>query len=278
MNASAKEPEAGKGARPGPGRPKPRPQGLVRALQLGFFLFVVGLWEGLVFIDALDPFFFSQPSHVGLRLVQWLGESMTYVHLATTLTEAMLAFVIGTVGGIIAGFALARVDLLAAVFDPYIRIFNALPRVILAPIFILWFGLGMASKIALGVTLVFFIVFFNTFQGVREVDPVILKNARMLRASEAQLLRHVYIPSALAWIFSSLHTSIGFALVGAVVGEYIGSSKGIGYLVAQAQGVFDTTGVFAGLLLTSVIVLMIDMGINRVEDYLLRWQPQKEQR
>lgn len=249
---------------------------LVLSLQVGFFVFVVGLWQIMVDTGFLDIFFFSRPSDIARRLADWLTRASIYGHLAITLTEAMLAFVIGTVSGVIAGFALARVDLLAAVFDPYIRILNALPRVILAPIFILWFGLGMASKVALGVTLVFFIVFFNTFQGVREVDPVILKNARMLRASETHLLRHVYIPSALAWIFSSLHTSIGFALVGAVVGEYIGSSQGIGYLVAQAQGTFDTTGVFAGLLLTSVVVLLIDMGINRVEDYLLRWKPQKE--
>lgn len=249
---------------------------LVLSLQVGFFLFVVGLWQLLVDTGALDIFFFSRPSDIARRLADWLTRAVIYRHLAVTLTEALLAFVIGTLGGVIAGFALARVELLAAVFDPYIRILNALPRVILAPIFILWFGLGIASKVALGVTLVFFIVFFNTFQGVREVDPVILKNARMLRASEAHLLRHVYIPSALSWIFSSLHTSIGFALVGAVVGEYIGSSQGIGYLVAQAQGTFDTTGVFAGLLLTSVVVLLIDMGINRVEAYLLRWKPQKD--
>lgn len=251
---------------------------LIPSLQIGFFVFVVAFWQISVDTGFLDIFFFSRPSDIALRLGEWLTQASIYVHLAVTLTEAMLAFVIGTVSGVVAGFALARVDLLAAVFDPYIRILNALPRVILAPIFILWFGLGIASKVALGVTLVFFIVFFNTFQGVREVDPVILKNARMLRASEAHLLRHVYIPSALAWIFSSLHTSIGFALVGAVVGEYIGASQGIGYLVAQAQGTFDTTGVFAGLLLTSVVVLLIDMGINRVEEYLLRWRPQKEQR
>jgi len=258
-------------------RRRRRHPALVPALQIGFFLFVVGLWQLLVDSGAIDIFFFSRPSDIAVRLAEWLTSTRIYGHLAITLTEAMLAFVIGTISGVIAGFALARFDLLAAVFDPYIRIFNALPRVILAPIFILWFGLGIASKVALGVTLVFFIVFFNTFQGVREVDPVVLKNARMLRASEAQLLRHVYIPSALAWIFSSLHTSIGFALVGAVVGEYIGASRGIGYLVAQAQGTFDTTGVFAGLLLTSVVVLLIDMGINRLESHLLRWRPQKEQ-
>ena len=259
-------------------RRRTRHPALIPALQISFFVFVVALWQGLVDSGALDIFFFSRPSDIALRLGGWLISGSIYGHLAITLIEAMLAFVIGTVTGVIAGFALARIDLLAAVFDPYIRILNALPRVILGPIFILWFGLGIASKVALGVTLVFFIVFFNTFQGVREVDPVVLKNARMLRASEAQLLRHVYIPSALAWIFSSLHTSIGFALVGAVVGEYIGASKGIGYLVAQAQGTFDTTGVFAGLLLTSAVVLVIDLGINRIEAYLLRWRPQKEQR
>ena len=175
--------------------------------------------------------------------------------------------------GVGAGLALARIELLARVFDPYIRILNALPRVILGPIFILWFGLGSASKVALAVTLVFFIVFFNTFQGIREVDPVVRNNARMLQASEHQLLRYVYLPSAMAWIFSSLHTSIGFALVGAVVGEYLGSAEGIGYVVGQAQGVFDTTGVFAGLILTSAVVLAIDFGINHLERYLLRWRP-----
>ena len=126
---------------------------------------------------------------------------------------------------------------------------------------------------ALGVTLVFFIVFFNTFQGIREVDPVVRNNARMLQATDRQLLLHVYLPSAMAWIFSSLHTSIGFALVGAVVGEYIGSARGIGYVVAQAQGIFDTAGVFAGLILTSAVVLLIDLAIHRLERYLLRWRP-----
>jgi NitT/TauT family transport system permease protein len=281
MNDSSTRPEAAPERAPAaavPTRRRGHHPALIPALQIGFFVFVVVLWQALVDTGALDSFFFSRPSDIALRLGGWLVSGSIYGHLAVTLIEAMLAFVIGTVTGVVAGFALARIDLLAAVFDPYIRILNALPRVILAPIFILWFGLGIASKVALGVSLVFFIVFFNTFQGVREVDPVVLKNARMLRASEAQLLRHVYIPSALAWIFSSLHTSIGFALVGAVVGEYIGASQGIGYLVAQAQGTFDTTGVFAGLLLTSAVVLVIDMGINRVEAYLLRWRPQKEQR
>lgn len=247
---------------------------LVLALQIGFFLLTVGAWELGARSGWLDSFFFSKPSDITARMVDWIVTGYIWPHLVTTLIEAMAAFALGIVAGVAAGLVLARVELLAAVFDPYIRVLNALPRVILAPILIIWFGLGIASKIALGVTLVFFVVFFNTFQGVREVDPVILDNARMLQASDRQLMRHVYLPSAMAWIFSSLHTSIGFALVGAVVGEYIGAARGIGYVVAQAQGVFDTTGVFAGLILTSVVVLGIDLAIERLERYLLRWRPE----
>jgi NitT/TauT family transport system permease protein len=254
-------------------RARPR-RAVVIGLQLGFFLLVTGSWELLVKLELIDAFFFSRPSDIAARVWEWLATGYIWRHLATTLVEAMAAFAIGIVSGIAAGLALARVELLAAVFDPYIRVLNALPRVILAPIFMIWFGLGIASKIALGVTLVFFVVFFNTFQGIREVNPVILNNARMLQASDAQLMRHVYLPSAMAWIFSSLHTSIGFALVGAVVGEYIGASSGIGYVVSHAQGVFDTTGVFAGLILTSIVVLGIDLAIERLERYLLRWRPQ----
>ena len=245
----------------------------VRLLQLAVFLLLVGVWQVLAAFGFIDPFFFSQPSAIAAKIVEWLTGGYIWPHLAVTLLEALLAFVIGAVLGVAAGLAFARIELLAAVFDPYIRILNALPRVILAPIFILWFGLGVASKVALGVTLVFFVVFFNTFQGIREVDPVVRNNARMLQASDRQMLRYVYLPSAMAWIFSSLHTSIGFALVGAVVGEYMGAARGVGYVVAQAEGVFDTTGVFAGLILTSAVVLCIDLAINRLERYLLRWRP-----
>ncbi len=252
---------------------KPLSRSLVLSLQIGFFVTLMAVWESAVVTGKLDPFFFSRPSAIVTQMVKWIVTGFIWPHLATTLIEALLAFAIGTVFGVAGGLALARVELLARVFDPYIRILNALPRVILGPIFILWFGLGIASKVALAVTLVFFIVFFNTFQGIREVNPVVRDNARMLQASERQLLRYVYLPSAMAWIFSSLHTSIGFALVGAVVGEYLGAARGIGYVVAQAEGVFDTTGVFAGLILTSAVVLLIDLGINRLERYLLRWRP-----
>lgn len=233
-------------------------------------------WQGLVTAGLLDKFFFSRPSEILARVWQWASSGTIWVHLAITLTEAALSFAIGVALGIVLGFLLARVDWLAALLDPYIRIANALPRVVLAPIFLLWFGLGIWSKVALGVTVVFFIVFFNTYQGVRDVDGVLLNNARMLGASERQLIRHVLIPSALTWIFSSLHISIGFAIIAVIVGEYLGASKGIGYVISQAEGVFDTTGVFAGMTVLAAVVLVVGAGVNRLERWLLRWKPQHD--
>jgi NitT/TauT family transport system permease protein len=148
-----------------------------------------------------------------------------------------------------------------------------LPRVVLAPIFALWLGLGIWSKVALGVTLVFFIVFFNVYQGVKEVSPTVLANARMLGMSERSLMRHVYWPSALSWMFSSLHTSVGFAVVGAVVGEYLGSAAGLGYIIQQAEGVFDVAGVFAGMMVLAAFVIAIDFLVTVVERRLLVWRP-----
>ena len=194
-------------------------------------------------------------------------------HLLITLTEGVLAFVIGAVAGVVLGFWLARNPLMSAIFDPYIKMLNALPRVVLAPIFMLWLGLGIWSKVALGVTLVFFIVFFNVYQGVKEVSPVVLANARMLGASRRQLLRHVYLPSATSWVFSSLHTSVGMAFVGAVVGEYLGSSAGVGYLILQAEGAFDINTVFAGILVLTAFALVLDAIVTLLEQRLLRWRP-----
>ena len=174
------------------------------------------------------------------------------------------------------GFVARRESpLLAALFDPYIKMLNALPRVVLAPLFLLWFGLGIWSKVALAVTLVFFVMFFNTYQGVRDADRVIIDNVRMLGASERQLVRHVLIPSALTWIFSSLQTSLGFAIVAAVVGEYLGATQGIGYVIAQAEGTFDTTGVFAGMTILAAGVLLIGAAVNRLERRLLSWRPDR---
>jgi NitT/TauT family transport system permease protein len=248
------------------------------AMQIAVAIVSVVLWYVLSTYPVfghilLPPFFFSNPVDVAVQIVDWFVSGVIWKHLWVTLEEALLAFVIGSVGGVLIGFWFARQPRTAAVFDPYVKMVNALPRVVLAPIFTLWLGLGIWSKVALGVTLVFFIVFFNVYQGVREVSPTVLANARMLGMSEQQLMRHVYWPSALSWMFSSLHTSVGFAMVGAVVGEYLGSAAGLGYLIQQAEGVFDVAGVFAGMFVLAAFVIVIDTVVSLVEKRLLIWRP-----
>jgi NitT/TauT family transport system permease protein len=256
---------------------------IVRRIKLLFLQMMVGvvalgLWQLFTTVPifgtvVLPPFFFSTPVDVGARIYKLFAAGTVWKHLWVTLTESILAFVIGSLGGVLVGFWFARKPALAAIFDPYVKMINALPRVVLAPIFTLWFGLGIWSKVALGVTLVFFIVFFNVYQGVREVSPAVLANARMLGMNERQLMRHVYWPSALSWMFSSLHTSVGFAVVGAVVGEYLGSAAGLGYLIQAAEGNFDVAGVFSGMFVLAVFVLLIDALVSVVERRLLVWRP-----
>ncbi len=256
----------------------------LRAWQVGLLVAVFVLWHGLTVPGLIPPFifendrqaafFFGEPLKVLARIWAWFVTGADiYEHLAVTLIETVLAFGIGTMLGLAGGLWLALSPMAAAVLDPYIKALNSMPRVILAPIFAVWFGLGMASKVALGVTLVFFIVFFNVYQGVKEVSPVVLANARMLGASHRQLLRHVYLPSATSWVFSSLHTSVGLAFVGAVVGEYLGSSRGVGYLILQAEGAFDINTVMAGILVLTVFALLLDGAVGRIERRLMKWQP-----
>jgi NitT/TauT family transport system permease protein len=224
--------------------------------------------------DRQAAFFFGEPLKMFERIWAWfVVDADIYQHLGVTLTETLMAFAIGAGMGLGGGLWLALAPMASAILEPYIKAMNAMPRIILAPIFSVWFGLGMGSKVALGVTLVFFIVFFNVYQGVKEVSPVVLANARMLGADQRQLLRHVYLPSATSWVFSSLHTSVGLAFVGAVVGEYLGSSQGVGYLILQAEGSFDINTVMAGIVVLTVFALMIDSLVGLVEKRLMKWQP-----
>ncbi|MGD9943634.1 MAG: ABC transporter permease [Burkholderiaceae bacterium] len=255
----------------------------LRTYQFLIFVGLLLLWHVLTSPDILPPiyfenphqaaFFFGEPFKVFGRIVDWFVSGEIFVHLGVTLFETMAAFVIGTVCGLAVGMWLALSPTAATLLDPYITALNSMPRVILAPIFSVWFGLGVWSKVALGFTLVFFIVFFNVYQGVREVSPNVLASARMLGASRGQLLRHVYLPSATSWVFSSLHTSVGLAFVGAVVGEYLGSARGVGYLILQAEGTFDINTVFAGILVLTAFALILDAIVGVVERRLMKWQP-----
>src|SRR6267142_2489841 len=248
------------------------------ACQILVAVVALALWQLLATVPIfgrmlLPPFFFSNPDDVGSQIVDWFRTGVIWKHLAITLWESVLAFAIGSIAGVAVGFWFARQPRIAAIFDPYVKMANALPRVVLAPIFTLWLGLGIWSKVALGVTLVFFIVFFNVYQGVKEVSPVVLANARMLGASKCQLLRYIYLPSATSWVFSSLHTSVGMAFVGAVVGEYLGSAKGVGYLILQAEGVFDINTVIAGIVVLTLFALLLDIAVSKIEARLLVWRP-----
>jgi NitT/TauT family transport system permease protein len=262
----------------------------LRVWQVAMLVGMLVLWH-LVSRNEQTAFFLGEPIKVAGRVWSWFlpfevapnalfpeglkGNADIYRHLGTTLLETVLAFGIGTLLGLAFGLWLALAPTASALMDPYIKAANSMPRVILAPIFALWFGLGIWSKVALAVTLVFFIVFFNVYQGVREVSPVVLANARMLGANQKQLLRTVYLPSATSWVFSSLHTSVGLAFVGAVVGEYLGSARGVGYLILQAEGTFDVNTVFAGIVVLTACALVLDGIVGRIERKLMKWQPRQ---
>lgn len=253
---------------------------LILAIQLVILVGVVLIWElgSRQHTDEehflVDPFIWSRPSRIFARVLEWLQDGIILNNVFITLYEALMSFVLGTAAGIAAGFILGRSDFWARVLNPYIQVVNALPRLVFTPIFFLIFGLDANSKIALGFSLVFFIVFFNAFQGVREVDRNVFNNVRMLGAGERQMAWHVLLPSALSWILTSLHTSVGFAMVGAVVGEYLGSSRGLGHIIAQSEGNLDATGVWAGLAVLSVVVVMVELLVTQLERRLVRWKPQ----
>ena len=267
-------------------RARSRRRWLVLVLRVALAIFVVGSWElatrlGCSGPDSgsclVDPFFFGQPSGIWSQLVTWVergtAQGPLWEQIAVTLEETVLGFVIGVVLGVIFGVALGRNRLLSDVLGPYIKAMNAMPRVVLGSIFTIALGLELPSKVALAVVLVFFVVFFNAFQGVREVDRDLLANARILGASQGQLSRHVILPSALSWILASLHTSFGFALVGAIVGEYLGARKGIGLMIATAQGTFNANGVFAAMLILAIVAVFAEALVTRLESALIRWRP-----
>jgi NitT/TauT family transport system permease protein len=249
----------------------------VLALRVAIFVVIVGGWELCARTGVIDPFFFGQPTHIVAQLRDWIQNGTQagplIDQILVTLEEALLGFVIGVVLGVICGIALGRIQLLADVFAPYIKVMNSIPRIVLGSIFILWLGLGMSSKVALAVVLVFFAVFFNAFQGAREVDRNLVSNARILGASRGHVTRHVVLPSAMTWIIASMHVSFGFALIGAIVGEFLGAQQGLGLLISQAQGTFNADGVFAAMVIIAIVALAAEALITLLERRLLSWRP-----
>ncbi|MDL9980555.1 ABC transporter permease [Microbacterium candidum] len=228
--------------------------------------------------DAIvDPFFYGKPSGIWDSFVKLFTQGTAFgsiwENLWVTIQEALGGFVLGTILGMIAGILLGSSSYLAAVAGPYIKVANAIPRIVLGAIFIVALGLGMPSKIVLAAVLVFFAVFFNAFQGVREVNPDLISNVRVLGASPMQVARHVTIPSAMTWIIASLHTAFGFAIIGALVGEVLGATSGIGLIISQAMGNFDPNTVWACMILIAAFTLVCEYLITLLEGRLLRWRP-----
>lgn len=236
----------------------------------------LGSWE-IAARTVIDPFYYSMPSKIWDKLVVWFTDGTSsgsiWANISITLQEAVLGFLIGTLAGVVLGVLLGRSRFLADVLSPFIKGANAIPRIVLASLFVIWFGLGMTSKVATAFVLVFFAVFFNAFQGAREVDKTLLDNARILGASRWQLLRTIVLPSATSWILASMHVAFGFALIGAIVGEYTGADKGLGILINHSQGNFDAAGIYAGMLITTVIALVAEWLITRLELRLTSWRP-----
>jgi NitT/TauT family transport system permease protein len=244
-----------------------------------YLILVVGLggWELATRAGIMDVFFFSSPMAILVRLYEWGtqgvdGTSLWY-HLWVTMEESLIGFVTGSVAGVITGVALGRNRFASDVFSIYIKVINSVPRVVLAPIFIMIFGLGLASKVALSFVMVFFVVFSNAFQGVREADRSLIANAQILGASKWQLTRSVIVPSAMSWIFASLHVSFGFAIVGAIVGEFVGSRFGIGLLINVAKGSFDSAGMYAAIAIIMVVALAAEHLMSMLENRLAKWRP-----
>ncbi|MFE2375105.1 ABC transporter permease [Streptomyces sp. NPDC059398] len=238
---------------------------------------VVALWEILARTKVIDPFNFSMPSKIWDQIREWAlhgtAQGSLWEQIWYTMYEALLGWIIGVVAGVVLGIALGRIRFLSDVLGPYIKVLNAIPRIVLAPVFLIWFGLGPASKVASAVVLVFFPVFFNAFQGAREVDRNLVANARILGASNRRVTFQVVIPSATSWIFTSLHVSFGFALIGAIVGEYIGATKGLGLLVSASQGTFNAAGVYAAMVILAVVALITEGLLTFAERRLFRWRP-----
>lgn len=250
---------------------------MIIALRLVVLVVALGGWEIAARLKWIDPFFYSMPSMIYDQLVEWMRDGTSqgslWMQVAVTLEETVIGFLIGSIAGVLCGILLGRNKLLSDVFSLYIQIANSIPRVVLGSIFVIALGLGMASKVALAVVMVFFVVFGNAFQGVREADKYMIANAQILGASPRQVTMSVVIPSAMSWILASLHVSFGFALVGAVVGEFLGAKEGIGLLISTAQGAFNASGVFAAMIVLAVVALAADFLLSSLEKRLLKWRP-----
>jgi NitT/TauT family transport system permease protein len=220
----------------------------------------------------IDTLLISSPEAVGRRLWRWTVDGTLWTNLSVTLEATALGFVIGCGIGFCLGLLFGRFRLIAEVFDPYITAIYSIPKIALAPLFIIWFGIGIESKVAVSAAIVFFVIFLNTFTGVREVDPLYVHTTKIMGGGEAAVLRHVVVPSAASWVITGLKVSVPYALVGTVIGEFMSSNSGIGFLISQATGLFNTASVYAGIIVLALVGAIINAGVKLLEAHVLRWR------
>ena len=230
------------------------------------------LWEAAGQANMLNPLYAPRPSQIGAALIDLFGSGRIWSHLAATFTVALGGLVIGILVGVALGVTAALVPMFAELLEPVMTLLNAIPRVILAPLFVIWLGIGLASKVALAFILVAVLMFFTVFTGIRQVDRRLVERVITLGGSRAALVRHVYLPSIAAWVLGSLKVAVGFAFTGAVVGEFVAASRGLGYLLSFAQSTFNAALMLALVLLIMAVVLLIFSLAGRLEGFLLRWQ------
>ena len=240
--------------------------------QVVALLILLALWEAAGRAGMLNPLYLPSPSQIGAALVDLFSDGRIWPHLDATFTAALGGLVLGIAVGVVFGVAAALVRLVAELLEPVMTLLNAVPRVILAPLFVIWLGIGLASKIALSFILVAVLIFFTVFTGIRQVDRRMVERVITLGGGRWALVRHVYLPSVTAWILSNLKIAVGFAFTGALVGEFVAATHGLGYLLSFAQSTYNAALMFALIVLILAVVLLIFGIAGRLEKYLLRWQ------
>jgi NitT/TauT family transport system permease protein len=254
-----------------PAGPRALGSGFMVTCQVVLGLVLLLLWQGASG-RLVDNFFISNPLDVGRRLIGWIADGSLFLHIWATVYATVMGFVAGAVIGVVLGIWLGVSPFTSRLLNPYLNALNALPKVALAPLFVLWFGLGIESKIALAAVLVLFLVFLNTYAGVREVDQDLIDGARLMKATRVQVITKVIVPSAMSWVFAGLKISVPYALIGAVLGEMIAANRGLGYLVQFSGSQFDTAGVFAVLIVIALLAVALNFLVEIVQHRMQQWR------
>ena len=239
--------------------------------QLVALVILLLLWQAAGWAGWLNPVYMPTPSQIWGALVELFAEGRIWPHLEATFTAALVGLALGIIVGVLLGVLAALIPLVAELLEPVMLLLNAVPRVILAPLFVIWLGIGVASKVALAFILVSVVIFFTVFTGIRQVDRKFVERITTLGGNRWALLRHVYLPSVAAWVLGNLKVAVGFAFTGAVVGEFVAASRGLGYLLSFAQSTYNAALMMALILMIMAVVLVIFAAANRLEKRLLRW-------